>query len=134
MSGFAEFVAELFEGLGPVRIKRMFGGMGVWAGDVHGREVMFALVDDEVIYLKVDEALRTDLEAGGSVPWVYSRRDGSMRETSYWRLPERALDDPDEAVRWARRALAAAEANAIQKKPRPRKKAKTPNPVAARRP
>src|ERR1700759_1318687 len=108
MGGFADFVVELFEGLGPVRVKRMFGGLGVWAGGLDGKGVMFALVDDEVIYLKVDEALKAELAAEGSVAWVYSRRDGAMRETSYWRLPETALDDPDEAVRWARKALDAA--------------------------
>ena len=115
MSGFGDFVQELFEGLGPVRVKRMFGGLGVYAG-----EVMFALVDHEVIYLKADEALKGELVAEGSAAWVYSRRDGWMRETSYWRLPETALDDPDEAVRWARRALAVAQAKAAEKKPRRR--------------
>lgn len=113
MGGFEAFVQELFDGLGPVRVKRMFGGLGVYAG-----EVMFALVDDEVIYLKADEALRAELIAEGSVAWVYSRRDGWMRETSYWRLPETALDDPDEAARWARKALAVAYAKAAEKKPK----------------
>ena len=107
MSGFTAFVEELFEGLGPVRIRRMFGGAGVYAG-----EVMFALIDDEVIYLKTDEALRAELAKEGSVSWVYRGRDKPMENTSYWRLPETALDDPDEAVAWARKALAAATAKA----------------------
>jgi len=112
MSGFNEFVVELFEGLGPVRIRRMFGGAGVYAG-----EVMFALIDDETIYLKTDDALRADLAAEGSAAWRYSRAPGKWEETSYWRLPETALDDPDEAVAWARKSLAIAEARAAQKKP-----------------
>jgi len=74
MSGFNAFVEELFAGLGPVRIRRMFGGAGVYAG-----ETMFALIDDEVIYLKTDEALRAELQAEGSAPWVYSRAPGSGR-------------------------------------------------------
>ncbi|MBS0333222.1 MAG: TfoX/Sxy family protein [Proteobacteria bacterium] len=122
MSGFADFVSELFEGLGPVRVKRMFGGLGVWAAPVDGGEgVMFALVDDEVIYLKADEALKAELAAEGSVAWVYSRRDGGMRETSYWRLPEAALDEPDQAVAWARKALVVALAKAAEKKPKRRR-------------
>ena len=116
MGGFADFVQELLEGLGPVRIKRMFGGLGLYVG-----EAMFALVDDEVIYLKTDEALRGALVAAGSQAWVYSRRDGWMRETSYWRLPETALDDPDEAVGWARQALVVAEAAAAARPPRARR-------------
>jgi DNA transformation protein len=114
MSGFHAFVEELFAGLGPVRIRRMFGGAGVYAGDV-----MFALIDDETIYLKTDDALKAELAAEGSVAWVYSRAPGKWEETSYWRLPEAALDDPDEAVAWARKSLAVAEARAAQK---PRKK------------
>ena len=128
MTGFADFVVELFEGLGPVRIRRMFGGMGVYAGALDGKGVMFALVDDEVIYLKTDEALKAELRAEGSVSWTYSRAPGKWEETSYWRLPETALDDPEEAVAWARKALAVAHAKAALKKPRRR------NPDAARRP
>ena len=115
MSGFHAFVEELFAGFGPVRIKRMFGGAGIYAG-----EVMFGLIDDETIYLKADEALKGELAAEGSVAWVYSRAPGKWEETSYWRLPETALDDPDEAAAWARKALAVAEAKAAGKRPRRR--------------
>jgi DNA transformation protein and related proteins len=115
MSGFTSFVEELFAGLGPVRIRRMFGAAGIYAEDV-----MFGLVDDDTIYLKTDEALRAELQAEGSVGWVYSRAPGKWEETSYWRLPEAALDDPDEAVAWARKALAVAQAKAAQKPPKRR--------------
>ena len=110
MSGFHAFVIELFERLGPVRIRRMFGGAGVYAGDV-----MFALIDDETIYLKTDDALKAELAAQGSVGWVYSRAPGKWEETSYWRLPETALDDAEEAVAWARKSLAVAQAKAALK-------------------
>src|SRR5258706_3192609 len=113
MSGFHAFVEELFAGFGPVRIRRMFGGAGIYAGDV-----MFALIDDETIYLKTDDALKAELQAEGSVGWVYSRAPGKWEETSYWRLPEAALDDPEEAATWARKALAVAEAKAAQKTPK----------------
>lgn len=113
MSGFHAFVQELFEGLGPVRIRRMFGGAGIYAGDV-----MFGLIDDDTIYLKTDEALKAELAAEGSTGWVYSRAPGKWEETSYWRLPESALDDPDEAAAWARKALAVASAKATPKRPR----------------
>ncbi|THD60957.1 TfoX/Sxy family protein [Phenylobacterium sp.] len=111
MSDFHAFVEELFAGFGPVRIKRMFGGAGIYAGDV-----MFGLIDDETIYLKADGALKAELAAEGSAAWVYSRAPGRWEETSYWRLPEAALDDPDEAAAWARKALAAAEAKKAAKR------------------
>ena len=113
MSGFHAFVEELFAGLGPVRIRRMFGGAGIYAG-----EVMFGMIDDETIYLKTDDALKAELADEGSVGWVYSRAPGKWEETSYWRLPEAALDDPDEAAAWARKALAVAEAIKAAQKPK----------------
>lgn len=117
MTGFPDFVQELLEGLGPVRIRRMFGGAGVFADDV-----MFGLIDADVLYLKTDEALRAELAAQGSESWVYrGRPDRVMEETSYWRLPETALDDPDEAAAWARKALAVAYAKAAEKKPKRRR-------------
>jgi DNA transformation protein len=116
MSGFNDFVVELLEGLGPVRIRRMFGGAGVYAG-----EVMFGLIDDDALYLKTDEALRAELKAAGATPWIYSRAPGKWEETSYWRLPESALDDPEEAVAWARKALAVAEAKAASNPKRTRR-------------
>ena len=78
---------------------------------------MFGLIDDETIYLKADEALKADLAAEGSAAWVYSRAKGAWEDSSYWRLPEAALDDPDAAVAWARRALTVAETRAALKKP-----------------
>ena len=113
MSDFHAFVEELFASFGPVRIKRMFGAAGLYAG-----EVMFGLLDDDTIYLKADEALKTELAAEGSVGWIYSRAPGRWEDTSYWRLPEAALDDPDEAAAWAHKALAVASAKAAQKRPK----------------
>ena len=55
------------------------------------------------------DALQADLQPQGSVPWVYSmKRDGAVRDMSYWRLPETAADDPDEAIAIGKRAHAAA--------------------------
>lgn len=109
-----DHVAELFAGLGDVSIRRMFGGAGVYA-----QGVMFALVDDDVVYLKIDEPLRGDLEAEGSLPWIYTAakgpRAGAPVQTGYWSLPDAALDDPDAACAWARRALGVALAKQAAK-------------------
>ncbi len=110
MNGFQAFVEDLFAGFGPVRFKRMFGVAAVYAGDL-----IIGLIDDETIYLQADEAMRVDMEAEGSVRWVYRFSNQATGTMSYWRLPETALDDPDEASAWARRALAAAEAKAAAK-------------------
>ena len=112
VEAFHAFARELFSGLGPVSVRRMFGGAGIYADGV-----MFALIDDDTIYIKADEALKADLRSHGSAAWTYTR-DGETREMGYWRLPESALDDPDEAAIWARRALAIAKDKPAKKKPR----------------
>ena len=99
------FAEELFGPLG-VSTRRMFGGAGVYA-----EGVMFALIDggEEAIYLKADEALRADLEAEGSRPFLYTfpsgPRAGETVGMGYWSLPDAALDEPDAACAWGRRAL-----------------------------
>ncbi len=119
LTAFHAFAQELFSGMGPVSVRRMFGGAGIFAGDL-----MFALIDDDTIFIKADDALKADLAALGSVAWTYLRANRT-REMGYWRLPESALDDPDEAAEWGRRALAVAKAKA---KPKAKKK-----PAAKRR-
>lgn len=108
---FTEHVRDLFADVGPIQIRRMFGGAGVYLGDA-----MFALIyEDGLIYLRGDEALGSVLEAEGSERWVY---DGKSKPVAmpYWRLPESAMDDPDEALAWARRALVPAEVAAAEKR------------------
>ena len=76
-------------------------------------KVMFGLVFDGAIYLKVDETSIPDFEREGSRPFVYTRAKSPGRvgrtSLSYWRLPERLYDDPDELAVWAARALVIAE-------------------------
>ncbi len=119
-NSFHDFVKELFAGMGPIAVKRMFGGAGGYADGV-----MFLLIADDAIYLKTDEPLRAALREEGSGPFVWEPssgpRAGEKVEMSYWRLPDAALDDPELAVEWGRKALAVAIAKA---KAKPKKKAK----------
>ncbi len=97
---FMEFACELFSGLGPTRARRMFGGAGVYAHDV-----MFALIADDVIYIKAEGALAEALEAEGCEAFVFTPKSGDPAEMGYRRLPEAALDEPELASHWGRRAL-----------------------------
>jgi DNA transformation protein and related proteins len=112
-------IQELFSAFGVVAVRRMFGGAGIY------REgLMFALVFDGAIFLKVDAASIPDFERQGSRPFVYTRAKSPGKigraSLSYWRLPERLYDDPDELAVWAERALAIAQ----RKKATPRIRAK----------
>ena len=71
-NSFHEFVKELFAGLGPVQIKRMFGGAGGYADGV-----MFLLLADDAIYLKADDALKGELRAEGCGPFVWEPQSRS---------------------------------------------------------
>jgi DNA transformation protein len=121
-NSFHDFVRELFAGVGRVEVKRMFGGAGAWADGV-----MFLLIADDTIHIKVDDVLKDELRAEGCGPFVWEPqsgpRAGEKIDLGYWRLPDSALDDPDEAAVWGRKALAVAKAKASAKKP---KKAKAP--------
>jgi DNA transformation protein and related proteins len=124
-----EFIRELFASFGPVTVKRMFGGAGIWSDGL-----MFGLVFDGAIFLKVDALSIPDFEREGSLPFVYMRAKSKGRvgraSLSYWRLPERLYDDPDELAAWAHRALAVAQ----QKKFAPRRRVeRKPARTAARK-
>ena len=115
-----EFYVELFAGFGPVSVRRMFSGVGIFADGM-----MIALVGNGVIYLKADERTIPAFEAEGLSPFSYATKDGRRTINSYWKMPERLYDDPDELAQWARQARDAASRTHVKKpsgKPRARSK------------
>ncbi len=119
-----EFIRDLFAPFGPVTVKRLFGGAGISADGL-----TFALVFDGAIFLKVDDDTIPDFEREGSSPFVYTRAKSKGRvgkaSLSYWRLPERLYDDPEELAVWARRAFAIAERKKLAPRKRTTRKAGT---------
>lgn len=111
-----DYLADLFAPFGPVTIRRMFSGFGISADGV-----TFALVIQDTIYLRADATTIPSFEAEGSGPFSYTTRLRTVTVASYWRLPDRLLDEPDELADWARKALAAAERAALAKTRKPRK-------------
>ena len=120
----SEFIRDLFAQFRPVTMKRMFGGAGLYADGL-----MFALVFDGAIFLKVDDASIPEFEREGSAPFTYTRAKSKGRvgraSLSYWRLPERLYDDPDELAVWAARALAIAERKTLAQRSRAKRKPPT---------
>ena len=98
-----EAIRDIFREAGAIRLRRMFGGLGIYRDDL-----MFALESGGELYLKVDDATVELFRNLGSGPFTYMGRNGKTMTMSYWRLPESALDDPDEAARLANMAIAAA--------------------------
>jgi DNA transformation protein and related proteins len=96
-------IAEMFAGFGPVSVRRMFGGAGVFADGL-----MIGLVSDGVIFLKADETDIPRFEHEGMRAFSYRRKDRMQTINSFWRMPERLYDEPDELAEWAARAMAGA--------------------------
>ena len=100
---YAEFLREQLAPLGRVTMRRMFGKTGVFCDGV-----MFGMVTENTLYFRVDDQNRaTFKEAQSSPPLNYAKK-GRTIDLSFWRVPERLFDEPDELIAWARAALAAA--------------------------
>jgi DNA transformation protein len=111
-----DFLIDLFADFGPVAIRRMFSGFGVSADGTN-----FALALRGGLYLRADDETIPRFEAEGSKPFSYQTRAKTVTVNSYWQLPERLYDDPEELTGWARAALAAAERAALSKRRKPKK-------------
>ncbi len=101
---YLAYVLEQLAGLGRVRSRRMFGGVGLYCDDL-----FFALVDDDTLYLKVDDSNRDDYLALGLRPFQ-PIRDKPEFSMSYYQAPADALEDAEMLVDWARKALRVAAA------------------------
>ena len=110
-----DHISELFAQFRPVSVRRLFGGAGLYADGV-----MFAILSKDVIYLKADDKTRDAFEQEGCAPFSYQAKGGQRAIMSYWRMPERLYDDPDELATWAERALAVAR-RASEPKAKPEK-------------
>lgn len=98
---FHTYVEDLFANLGRIRIRKMFGGAGVYSG-----EDMFALIDKDRVYVKSDDVLKQCLEsAGGEVFEWTNPSTGKTIQMSYVSLPVNALDDRDKVSALGRKAL-----------------------------
>jgi DNA transformation protein len=100
---FAEFLREQLAPLGRVAMRRMFGKTGVFC-----EGVMFGMVTDNTLYVRVDEQNRVTFKEAESFPPLNYQKNGSAIDLAFWRVPERLMDEPDELVVWARAALGAA--------------------------
>ena len=79
----------------------MFGGVGIYTGDL-----FFALVADDALYLKGDDASRPEFEARGMSPFRPFGEDGEVMQ--YYQVPVEFLEDPEALRSWAEKSIAVA--------------------------
>jgi DNA transformation protein len=98
---FLAFVVDQLGEFGPVTSKRMFGGAGLYSGDL-----FFALLDDGRLYFKVDDSNRGEFEAAGMGPFRPTGEGGEVMQ--YYEVPVEVLEDATALARWARKAVTVA--------------------------
>lgn len=99
---FVSHILEMMTDFGQVTARKMFGGYGIYHAGI-----MFALIADETLYLKVDQQSKPIFERQGLQPFTY---DGHKKPVvmSYNQAPDSTLDDPDDMREWAQRGYDAA--------------------------
>ncbi|MGH8622502.1 MAG: TfoX/Sxy family protein [Burkholderiales bacterium] len=111
---FRAFILDQLRRVAPrVRDRSMFGGVGIYAG-----ERFFALLDDDILYLKVDDSNRQDFEARGMGPFRPAGERGEVMQ--YYRVPDDLLEDAEALRPWVEKAIAVAGRKKRQtRRPRP---------------
>ena len=87
---FAEFLREQLAPLGRVTMWRMFGKTGVFFDGL-----MFGMVDDNMLCLRVDDHNRSAFKEAESSPPLSYEKKGCIIDLNFWRAPERLFDEPD---------------------------------------
>jgi DNA transformation protein len=96
---FVSYVVELLQPMGDVVSRSMFGGYGIFLDGL-----MFGLVANSTLYLKVDKQTETGYTKKGLEPFSYNKK-GKVMKMSYYQAPEEALEDGEELNRWANDAF-----------------------------
>ena len=105
-SEYLDYVHDQLSGLGGVTSRRMFGGAGLYCD-----EFFFALIDNDTLYLRVNDANRADFTTRG-MSQFRPYPDSPQLSMSYYETPADVLEDAAQLVAWARRSVAAALAAA----------------------
>jgi DNA transformation protein len=99
---FRTFVIDQLSRVVPrIRARSMFGGVGIYAGDL-----FFALLADDTLYFKVDDSNRPDFQAQKMSPFMPYGDEGEVMQ--YYQVPADLLDDPDALRPWAEKSIAVA--------------------------
>lgn len=117
--GFREFVLDQLGGIPDLLAKPMFGGVGLYAGDV-----FFGIMAADLLYFKVDGKSQREYLDAGSTPFAPYADPQQIVSMSYYSVPGGVLESAPTLVEWAKKSIAVAKAG---------KKAKAARPASARK-
>ncbi|WP_225771094.1 TfoX/Sxy family protein [Inquilinus sp. Marseille-Q2685] len=100
---FIDFLRDQLAPLGPIAPRRMFGATGLFC-----EGVMFGVIAEDALYLRVDDLNRAAFKEAEAFPPLSYEKQGRTIDLSFWRVPDRLFNEPDELIDWARAGLAAA--------------------------
>lgn len=123
-NGYRTYIVEQLGAVPALSTRRMFGGIGLYSD-----EWFFALIDDDVLFFKVDDANRADYVSRGMKAFMPIPGKSSF---GYYQVPAEVIEEAEELTRWARRSVEVAQ-RAGQKKIKPRATKKKQRQSAARR-
>ncbi len=101
---FADYVQDLLSPFGLIKLRRMFGGYGVYA-----HAVMMGLIVDDELYFKANKKTAVYFEQAGSQPFTYQRNE-KLVALSYWKVPADVLDDQEQLKTWFLLAISSTKA------------------------
>jgi DNA transformation protein and related proteins len=112
---YRTYIIEQLAALPALSTRRMFGGLGLYSGDW-----FFGLIDDDVLFFKVDAANREDYVSRGMKAFMPFPGQASM---GYFQVPVDVIEEAEDLTRWARRSVEVAQRAGLKKK---KKKSKNP--------
>jgi DNA transformation protein len=110
--GFRAFVLEqLARTTHGLRARSMFGGVGLYSGDL-----FFGLMDNDVLYFKVDDTTRARFEERGLEPFRPGGEGGEVMQ--YYEVPAEVMEDAETLAPWAAEAVEVARRARSRRHPR----------------
>lgn len=113
-NGYRTYIVEQLAAVRALSTRRMFGGIGLYSD-----EFFFALIDDDVLFFKVDDINREDYVSRGMKPFVPIPNKPSL---GYFAVPAEVIEEADELTRWARRSVEVAQRAGLKKRKTPARK------------
>lgn len=106
--GFLAYVSEQLGSVALISHRKMFGAIGLYADGF-----FFAIIHDDELYFKVDDATKSIYEERGMEPF---RPYGDERSMNYYQVPADVLEDIDQLSTWVRDAVAVGRASRHSKR------------------